>query len=138
LTLEQTCTFAIAKSGSLNFTNSADNKSTLNVQGGGTVILSLLDADDEPFELTLRDVTFCPSSRWNLLSLSKLTDAGFTGAWGKGEISIIAPGNFKIGYAPLHEGLFFLALSSTPELPSDTMAVAANVSWDDPVWQLLE
>ena len=47
--------------------NTADNSTTLQVQGGGKVEVLLLNAQQLPIKLRLSDVAYAPKERCNLL-----------------------------------------------------------------------
>ena len=116
--------------------STAGQGSAMSIVGGGTVQLQLEDGDGEPFELTLSDVAYAPTSRCNLISISKLAQAGIHGSWNSlGKImQLQSPEGYVIGKANLDGGLYHLRLASVPSL-SQEIPFVANVDFTDPVWK---
>ena len=117
--------------------STANVDSAMHIKGGGTVTLILEDGDGDPFTLVLNDVAYSPTSRCNLLSISKLARAGIVGSWneGGGRMSLEIPGNFTVGNADLKGGLYHVKLHSS--MPQDWVGVpfVANVDFTDIVWK---
>lgn len=111
----------------------ADNSAALEIRGGGTIVLNMLDADGDTFPLTLTKVAFAPSARTNLLSMSKLDSSGMTGAWGDKKITIQIDG-YEVGRAELRRGLYHLVLARRPEGTSVSQPVASLADLEDEVW----
>ena len=116
--------------------STAGQGSVMNIVGGGTVELELEDGDNEPFKLTLSDVAYAPTSRSNLMSISKLADAKIRGCWDEGTMYLLTREGYTIGKANLIGGLYHLKLLSAalPKLSRETPFVA-NVDFTDPVWK---
>ena len=116
--------------------STAGQQSAMRIAGGGVVELQLKDGDGDPFTLTLNDVAYAPTSRCNLLSISKLAQAGVHGCWGPkaNVMQLKSEGEHIIGNASMENGLYHLDLAFThTEIPDDTFV--ANVDFDDPVWK---
>ena len=110
--------------------------SALHIIGGGTVDLELEDGDGDSFTLTLEEVAYAPTSRCNLISVSKLTKAGILGSWGTDDMKLQSPLGFTIGIAMLISGLYHLKLANTArQMRALGAPFVANVDFDDPVWK---
>lgn len=118
--------------------DTADEKTSLHIVGGGRVSLLLKNIDGDVCELELSEVAFAPDSKCNLLSMSSLFDkGGFNGKWGR-DLTIETSDGYKVGVAELREGLYHLALAEIPTVPSDERGgtkFAALIDYDDPVWK---
>lgn len=119
--------------------STAGQGSAMHIAGGGVVDLEICDGDGDPFKLTLNDVAYAPTSRCNLISVSKLAMAGIHGSWKADNhvIQLLTDNGYIIGNAPLKGGLYHLQLKTTlsqkvrlPEVP-----FSANVNFNDPVWK---
>lgn len=109
----------------------------IKIVGGGTVCLSLIDADGDLFKLNLSDVAFSPTSRCNLLSQSRLANAGIRGEWLGKSCKLIHPNGSEIGSTSLENGLYHVRLGETP-FPSEPRVhtyIAAAVDFEHPVWK---
>ena len=114
--------------------STAGQGSAMPIIGGGTVQLDLIDGDGELFRLMLNDVAYAPTSRCNLVSISKLAQAGIHGSWESwGTImELQSQDGYVIGTAQLCNGLYHLQLiHAGPQ----TDSFVANVDFDDPVWK---
>ena len=111
--------------------------SVMPINGGGSVTLILEDGDGDPFTLVLNDVAYSPTSRCNLLSISKLAKAGILGSWNTGGVcmSLRSAENFTIGKADLRNGLYHLKLHPSMTLGRLDEPFVANVDFTDTVWK---
>ena len=117
--------------------STAGHGSAMHIVGGGTVVFHLQDGDGDAFELTLNDVAYAPASRCNLISISKLAQAGVHGSWdpSTNNMELRTAEGYNIGNAKQEGGLYQLQLVSTPHTsPSSGMPFVANVDFADPVW----
>ena len=112
----------------------ADNTAGLDIKGGGTVKLRLLDGDGDAFELTLTKVAFAPGARANLISLSKLGAAGLKGVWDDKAITIATSQGHHIGTANARNGLYHLALAGTAVNTAVQLPLASLTDLEDAVW----
>lgn len=114
----------------------AENSTPLQILGGGTVRLTTIDGDGEPFELELRDVAYAPGSSCNLLSISKLANAGLSGIWDHDKMHLVTREGFRIGTVKMTNGLYYLAIDNLPiDQKQAQLPFAGNVDFDDPVWK---
>jgi len=111
----------------------ASHESSLKITGGGTVDLLLHDPDEAPFSLTLTNVAYAPESRCNLISVSRLADAGIKGEWSKDGMKLCSEA-WQIGTADLIDGLYHLRLESIPEDEDWSEAFAGHVDYSSRVW----
>lgn len=112
--------------------NTADNATSLQISGGGTVMLQLVDDDGNAFCLALHKVAFAPGARTNLLSISKIGKSGLKGNWDGNNITITSEG-FKIGTAMESKGLYHVQLRDIPDGLLSDIPIAAVVDFNEPV-----
>ena len=117
--------------------STANQNSAMPIVGGGTVELTLEDGDGDPFRLVLNDVAYSPTSRCNLLSLSKLAKAGMIGSCitGGDQMILKAHDNFTVGTADQINGLYHIRLYSAITENKVHKTFVANVDFADPVWK---
>ena len=118
--------------------STAGQGSAMHIAGGGTVQLEVIDGDGDSFNLVLNDVAYAPASRCNLISISKLAQAGVHGSWGVGGdiMQLLTGDGYIIGSATLDSGLYHLKLrNSMRPQPIQDAPFVANVDFTDPVWK---
>jgi hypothetical protein len=120
--------------------NTADNSTTLQVEGGGNVEVLLLNAQQQPIKLRLSDVAYAPKGRCNLLSLGLLAEkAGIHGYWDHRGMTLLTEDKSNIGYAAFYNGLFQVRIEPVPK-PDNPFesgeALAAAIDFNDPVWRM--
>ena len=118
--------------------STAGQGSAMHIVGGGTVILDLEDNDGDVFKLTLNDVAYAPTSRCNLISISKLAQAGVHGSWDSraNNMELRTVDDYIIGHAVLEGGLYHLQLATTAtKVLSSQDPFVANIDFTDDVWK---
>ena len=116
----------------------ADEEGSMQVLGDVTVKLPLIAPDgEEQTNLTIKECLYIPSSRCNLISMSKLAEgkACLSGSWDKDKISICFEGQ-AIGAAYNREGLYHIRLSTTADSgANDSAKLAMIIDFKNKVWQ---
>ncbi|KIW90700.1 uncharacterized protein Z519_08483 [Cladophialophora bantiana CBS 173.52] len=119
----------------------ADGEGSMQVLGEMTVKLPLISPDGErQTNLTIKECLFIPSSRCNLLSLSKLAESelNLTGVWNRSHITIeydVDGDRQIIGVADIQDKLPILRLYREESLIKPDMEnLALNIDFKDPVW----
>ncbi|KAL7767857.1 hypothetical protein ACKLNR_002158 [Fusarium oxysporum f. sp. zingiberi] len=114
--------------------SSAEDGHLLFLQGGGTVRLLLqTPLSDCPTPLTIVSAAYAPKAKYNIVSLSYLTQrAQLHGSWNNNRISILQD-DLEVGSATLCNGLYHMDLASIPdEAKMDNFV--GTVNFDHPVW----
>ena len=116
----------------------ADEGGSMQVLGDATVKLPLLSTDGkEQTNLTIKECLYIPSSRCNLISLSKLAEgtARLSGVWDNDHISICFGGQ-NIGVADNREGLYYIRLANADDGgANDPDKLAMVIDFKDKAWQ---
>lgn len=118
-----------------SFTISAvDDESTVQIQGGGNVILTLEGPTGDETEITLTGAAYAPNARYNIISLSQLAvKAKLHGRWDDRGITI-EQDSYLLAVAEAAEGLYFVRTSCEPGFKTGRN-VMALIKYDSPVWE---
>ena len=93
----------------------ANDPNALRIEGGGKILIHLINENNDVIPLSLSNVAYAPSARFNILSLSYLAEkGGFNGVWSTGGITIVDKDGFEVGRGQLHQGLYYLNVANAP------------------------
>jgi hypothetical protein len=108
--------------------------SNLLVEGIGTIEIKIQSRFRPPIILTLGEVAYAPNSRCNLLSIPTLIRRANMAVFMDMAGMVLYDADRKdIAFAPLDNGLFLMAVTSTAPDSARSVAAAA-VDFNDPVW----
>ncbi|SCN96432.1 uncharacterized protein FFFS_02244 [Fusarium fujikuroi] len=111
--------------------SSVENTQCLQIEGGGSVTISLVTTDDDVMPLTILEAAYAPSAKYNIVSMSYLAKrAKICGKWNESCVTLEYDG-CEVGQALLIDGLYHLSVK--PSLPAQT-AFVGSINYDHPVW----
>ena len=123
----------------------ADSDGKLNIKGEETISLLMLSANDqgEPIELVLITVAYALDLRYNVMSLSMLTEAAeLHEIWNRRGITIHTSDEIPVDMATLNDELYRVEvdISKVPNRKDDTSSEPPKkvativIDFSDPVW----
>lgn len=112
--------------------SAVEGSQNVNIQGGGSVQLTLLSSDGSKTPLTILQAAYAPNAKYNIISVTYLaTRAGLKGCWDSSRFTIEHEGR-EVGVAQVVEGLYHLRIET--DVPPESTAFAGNINYDNPVW----
>lgn len=112
--------------------SAVEGSQNVHIQGGGSVIFTLLSSNGLKTPLTILQAAYAPRAKYNIISMTYLAErANLQGRWDASCITI-EHGGREVGQAKVTGGLYHLSVAQDSLL--NPTAFIGHIDFDDPVW----